>query len=269
MTEGSTTTLTEAADRYLKTLADDERLASRSEVHRFVRWCGADRTCDRLRGQEVANYAETLSGGVTDPTRRAEVARAFLAFAKKAGYTSTNLGTHLRLRKKAGSRVAVRKKKEEAKQVRLTEEDRVARAAELESLKAQRPLIQRDMKRAMEDKDFRENAPLDAVRQQKAFNEGRIQELEALLEQAVIVDGSAKGDGQTVTVGSTVDLRNLASGAETRYTLVWPGQVDANQGRIPVQSPVGQARRLRGAGLEGELASTAGTPRVGHPGIEA
>ena len=256
MTEGSTTTLTEAADRYLKTLADDERLASRSEVHRFVRWCGADRTCDRLRGQEVANYAETLSGGVTDPTRRAEVARAFLAFAKKAGYTSTNLGTHLRLRKKAGSRVAVRKKKEEAKR-------------ELESLKAQRPLIQRDMKRAMEDKDFRENAPLDAVRQQKAFNEGRIQELEALLEQAVIVDGSAKGDGQTVTVGSTVELRNLASGGETRYTLVWPGQVDAKQGRISVESPVGQALLKHRAGDEVEVDAPSGTLRFRIERIEA
>ncbi|MCH7511238.1 MAG: GreA/GreB family elongation factor [Chloroflexi bacterium] len=269
MTEGSTTTLTEAADRYLKTLADDERLASRSEVHRFVRWCGADRTCDRLRGQEVANYAETLSGGVTDPTRRAEVARAFLAFAKKAGYTSTNLGTHLRLRKKAGSRVAVRKKKEEAKQVRLTEEDRVARAAELESLKAQRPLIQRDMKRAMEDKDFRENAPLDAVRQQKAFNEGRIQELEALLEQAVIVDGSVKGDGKIVTVGSTVELRNLASGGETRYTLVWPGQVDAKQGRISIESPVGQALLKHRAGDEVEVNAPSGTLRFRIERIEA
>lgn len=267
MTEGSTTTLTEAADRYVETLADDQRLATRSEVQRFVRWCGADRTCDTLRGQEVANYAETLSGGVTDPTRRAEIARAFLAFAKKAGYTSTNLGTHLRLRKRAGSRVAVRKKA--AKEVRLTEEDRAARAAELESLKAQRPVILRDMKRAMEDKDFRENAPLDAVRQQKAFNEGRITELETLLDQAVTIETASAGDGETVTVGSTVALRNLASGGETRYTLVWPGQVDAKQGRISVESPVGQALLKHRAGDEVQVDAPSGTLRFRIERIEA
>ncbi len=267
MPEGSTTTLTEAAESYLETLADDERLASRTEVQRFVRWCGADRTCDKLRGQEVANYAETLSGSVTDATRRAEIARAFLAFAKKAGYTSTNLGTHLRLRKKAGSRVAVRK--EAAKQVRLTEEERGARAAELESLKAQRPVILKDMKRAMEDKDFRENAPLDAVRQQKAFNEGRIQELETLLDQAVMIEAVVKGDGEIVTVGSTVELRNLASGGETRYTLVWPGQVDAKQGRISVESPVGQALLKHRAGDEIQVSAPSGTLRFRIERIEA
>ena len=267
MTEGSTTTLAEAAESYLKTLADDERLASRTEVQRFVRWSGADRTCDKLRGQEVANYAETLSGGVTDPTRRAEIARAFLAFANKAGYTSTNLGTHLRVRKKRGSRVAVHK--EEVKEVRLTEEERAARSAELESLKAQRPLILKDMKRAMEDKDFRENAPLDAVRQQKAFNEGRIQELEALLDQAVMIEATVKGDGKVVTVGSTVELRNLASGGETRYTLVWPGQVDAKQGRISVESPVGQALLKHRAGDEIQVKAPSGTLRFRIERIEA
>ncbi len=257
MAEDASTTLTEAARRYLETLSDKERIASQAEVQRFVRWCGADRACGRLHGQEVANYAETLTGGITDAALRAEVARAFLAFAKKAGYTSTNLGSHLRLRKTAGGRSAVRRAA--PKEVQLSESERAARAAELESLKAQRPMILTDLRRAMEDKDFRENAPLDAVRQQQAHVEGRIKELEALLDQAVTVPSSAAQAGDTVAVGRTVLLHNLRSGGTTSYTLVWPGEVDAARGRISVESPVGRALLAHRVGDEVDVVAPSGT----------
>ena len=258
MSESTGTTLTEAARRYLETLPDEERTASRAEVQRFARWCGADRTCDRLRGHEVANYAETLTGSVTDASRRAEVVRAFLAFAKKAGYTSSNLGSHLRLRKTAaptGPAGAA------PKQVRLSEEQRVALESELQSLKAQRPRLLQDLQRAMADKDFRENAPLDAVRQQQAHMEGRIREMEAVLEQAVTVQSEPASSGDTVGIGSKVRLRNLRSGGETSYTLVWPSDVNAAQGRISIESPVGRALHKRRAGDEVEVAAPSGTLR--------
>src|SRR3990172_2448034 len=101
MPEGAAT-LMDAARHYLASLSDKERIASQAEVERFVRWCGADRSCDQLRGQDVANYAETLTGTVTDATRRADAVRQFLAYAKKAGFTATNLGTPPRLAKDRG-----------------------------------------------------------------------------------------------------------------------------------------------------------------------
>jgi len=185
--------------------------------------------------------------------------RRFLAFAKKAGYTPTNLATHLRLRKTAAARPSARGPA--PKEVVLSEEQKRALTAELESLKAQRPKIVDDLQRAMADKDFRENAPLDAARQQQGFIEGRIRRLESTLEHAVVLEEGATGADDVVEIGSTVHLRNLASGAETTYTLVRPGEVNAAQGRISFESPVGRALLQRRAGDEVEVAVPSGTLR--------
>ena len=259
-------TLMEAVRRYLATLSDDERIASQAEVERFVRWCGADRPIEQVRGQEVANYAETITGTVTDAGQRAEAVRALLAYAKKAGLTGTNLGTHLRLRKTTAARPAARGA---LKEVEMSEEQRAALAAELESLKAQRPKIVGDLQRAMSDKDFRENAPLDAARQQQSYIEGRIRKLEHTLDRAVVVVAGVAPAGETVDIGSTVVLRNLSSGAETTYTLVRPGEINAAQGRISFESPVGRALLQRRPGDEVEVAVPSGTLRFRIERVEA
>jgi transcription elongation factor GreA len=260
MTEAAAPTLADAARQYLESLAADERDARRTEVQRFIRWCGPDRTLASLRGQDVANYAETLTGGVADPTIRAETVRAMFAFARKAGLTPTNLGTHLRLRKTgAAKRAAPRARRE----VHLSQQEHEALVAELESLKAQRPKLLEDIRRAMADKDFRENAPLDAAREQQAYIEGRIRSLELTLDHAVIDEGGgAPPTGDGVRVGSTVVVRNLRSGAETTYTLVQPADVDAARGRISVESPVGKALHQRQAGEEVEVAAPSGALRL-------
>lgn len=260
MPESATTTLTDAARRYLETLADEERLAAQTEVQRFVRWCGADRRLDQLRGQDVANYGDTLTGSVTDASRRAETVKNLLAFAKKAGLTSSNLGSHLRLRKTGGGKAVASRA---PKPVEMTETEKEAMEKEVGELKAQRPRIRADISRAMSDKDFRENAPLDAARQQQAYIEGRIQRIEAKLHYAVIIE-AGQGSGQaggSVGIGSTVVLRNLQSNAEITYTVVRPSEADAAKGRISVESPVGQALLDGDAGQEVEVAVPSGRLR--------
>lgn len=259
MPDDAQITLMDAARRYLAALPDGERIASQAEVERFVRWCGADRTCDQLRGQEVANYAETITGTVTDASHRAEAVRGFLAFAKKAGHTSTNLATHLRLRKTSAARPA---RGPARKEVEMSEDERAALTAELDGLKARRPRIVSDIQRAMADKDFRENAPLDAARQQQAYVEGRIRELESILDRAVPVKDTAPPSSEVVEIGSTVVVRNLGSGVEVTYTLVRPGEVSPAQGRISFESPVGRALLQRRPGDEVEVAAPAGTLRL-------
>lgn len=258
-------TLHAAARRYLDTLPDGERRQSQAELQRFVRWCGADRTIDQLRGPEVARYAETLTGSVSDAPQRAEAVRRFLAFAKKAGYTPKNLGAHLRLKKTAAG---APKSAPAPARVELTSQEKEALEAELDALKAQRPKILADIQRAMADKDFRENAPLDAARQQQAYIEGRIRELEATLHRAVVVETDAPASNDAVAIGSTVVLRNLQSGAETTYTLVRPGEVDASQGRISFESPVGKALLQRRVGDEVEVVVPSGTRRFRIEQIE-
>lgn len=250
--------LMEASRRFLATLPDDDRIATQAEVERFVRWCGADRMSGQLSAHEVATYADTLVGGVADPTRRAEVVKRFLSFAKKAGLTSSNLGPHLRLKRGAPSKKVVRPAQ---KQIELSLDQRAAMEIELASLKAQRPRIIQDIARARADKDFRENAPLDAARQQQGYVEGRIRELEATLDQAIDVQEGGPRSGDEVEIGSRVVLRNLASEAETVYTLVRPGEINASQGRISYESPVGKALLRHRAGDEVEVSVPSGTLR--------
>jgi transcription elongation factor GreA len=266
MADGTQASLMDAARQYLASLGDDDRMADQAEVERFVRWCGADRPCAQLRGQDVANYAETLTGTVTDASRRADAVKSFLAYAKKAGFMPANMGAHLRLRKGTAATAA---RGPAPKQVEMTEQQRVALTAEVESLKALRPQIVEDIQRARADKDFRENAPLDAARDQQGRVEGRIRQLQAMLDQAVIVDESRPTSGEAVDIGNTVVLRNLQSGVETRYTLVRPGEVNAAQGRISYESPVGQALLSRRAGEEVDVTVPSGTLRFRIERVEA
>jgi transcription elongation factor GreA len=248
--------LSQAAALFLAALAPKVRQESQAEVYRFVRWYGADRLVGELRGHDVALYAESLGPATADVVRRAEALRSFLAFAKKEGLTTTNLATHLRLRKspqgaKGGAVTA-------ATPSFLTAEGHASLSVELESLKAQRPDIAEELRRAMMDKDFRENAPLDAARERQAHVEGRIRQLETILKHAEVLGGEA-APGAKTHLGSTVILRDLASGSAMRYMLVSPSEVNPAEGKISIASPVGKALLDRTVGEEVEISVPAGS----------
>jgi transcription elongation factor GreA len=119
---------------------------------------------------------------------------------------------------------------------------------ELEDLKGRRPEIAEQLRAAMADKDFRENAPLDAARDAQAHLEARIRAIEDQLRHAVIIDPDQKGG--RANVGSTVRVMNLKVGREQTFHLVSPNEVDPSNGKISVESPVGQAVINHGVGDE-------------------
>ena len=112
----------------------------------------------------------------------------------------------------------------------------------------------------MADKDFRENAPLDAARDEQAHLEARIREIEDQLRRAVIIDEESKGG--LADVGSTVTIRNLESESEQTFQLVSPAEVDAASGKISTESPFGAAVINRGPGDEVTVETPAGLIRV-------
>ena len=267
MVKSTSITLTDASRHYLEGLTDGERLADQAEMQRFVRWYGGDRSCSRLHGHEVANYAETLTRSVTDAGGRADTVRKFLAFALKAGYTSTNLGTHLRLRKMSSR--SPKRPPVPVQEFQMSEAQKLALEDELAALKSQRPGILEDLQRAMSDKDFKENAPLDAARDRQGYVEGKIRELEAKLTQAVIVQDEGAISADIAGIGSTVHVLNLGSGAESSYTLVRPNDAEAATGRISFESPVGRALFEHKVGDEIEVAAPSGTLRFRIERLEA
>jgi transcription elongation factor GreA len=262
----ATPKLTEAASRYLATLPSQQRQESQPEVYRFVHWYGTERRTDELRGHDVSAYAEALGATAVDSSQRLEILRGFFAFVRKQGFTPTNLATHLRLRKTAvpavSGGVGVR-------EVHLTRDGHASLLAELENLRAQRPGVAEELRRAMADKDFRENAPLDAAREHQAYLEARIREIEATLKHAVIVGRAPPESNARIGVGSTVLLRNLKSGAEVRYILVSPSEVNPAEGKISFASPVGKALMERSAGEEVDVKAPAGTLRFRIESVEA
>ena len=252
----STVSLLEAATRYAASLDGKVRATAQAEVNRFVRWYGANRLTEELRGHDVSLYGEELGAATEDAKRRADQVRAFLSFLKKQGMTTASLAPHLRLKKNTRTAVASFR---EHREVELTADGHRALSEEVEALKAQRPQVREEIRRAMLDKDFRENAPLDAAKDKQAHLEARIREIEAALKHAVIVEKT--GGGSKVHIGSTVEVTNLTSGAAQRFTVVGENEGNAAAGKISVASPIGRALLERSPGEEVEVSVPAGRLR--------
>ena len=127
---------------------------------------------------------------------------------------------------------------------------------EVAELKAERPVIAELLRTAMADKDFRENAPLDAARDAQAHLEARIRQIEDQLRHAVIIDADQKGG--RANVGSTIRVLNLKSDREQVYHLVSPNEVNPAEGKISIESPVGMAVMNHSAGDEVQVHAPAG-----------
>jgi len=112
---------------------------------------------------------------------------------------------------------------------------------ELQYLKIEkREKIKNDIAVARSFGDLSENAEYDEARNEQAKNEARIKELEALVENAVILDESTI-DTHVVSLGSTVKVLNLNVNAEITYDLVGSNEANPMEGKISDQSPIGAA----------------------------
>ena len=242
----------------LKTAAARE--AAQPEILKFVRWAGPDKELAIMRAHEVAQYAENFPPTVSDAAKRADFVRAFLKWAKDRGVTTENLGIHLRVRK--ASKSSANAQTIEDPPIYLTQEGHDALVEEAEQLKARRPRIQQDLARAMADKDFRENAPLDAARNEQAHLEARIREIDQTLRRAVVLEHGSHDAGDASRIGDTVTIRDLRTGQEKSFMLVNTDEMRAGQGKISIASPVGKAVYQRRAGEEVEVEAPSGTFRV-------
>ena len=98
---------------------------------------------------------------------------------------------------------------------------------------------------AMEGGELIEDAEYEAAKNEQAFVEGRIQELEILLGNARVIDETEKTD--TVNVGSTVMIQEGDNPVEV-YTIVGPAEASPRDGRISNKSPLGRAMMEKRAG---------------------
>ena len=96
---------------------------------------------------------------------------------------------------------------------------------------------------AREHGDLSENAEYHAAKEQQSHNEGRILELEDMLNRAEIIDISSLS-GDSVKFGATVSLVDENTDEEMTYQIVGDYEANVEEGRISISSPI--ARGLIG-----------------------
>jgi len=136
---------------------------------------------------------------------------------------------------------------------------------ELEVLKAtERPEVIDRIAKARDLGDLSENAEYHDAREKQSFIEGRIQELEAIIKNAIVIK-SKKSD--TVQIGSTVHA-SCDNGTKVKYQIVGQSEADPAEGRISHESPLGKAFLGKGIGHEFELKIPAGVLKCQIDNIE-
>ena len=109
---------------------------------------------------------------------------------------------------------------------------------ELEDRKTRlRQEIAQAIKEAKEQGDLSENAEFDAAKEAQSFNEGRIEELKVLIDDAVLISHTNGND--FVAVGSTLKVE--ADGRNYTYSIVGAVEADPVAGYISNESPLGKA----------------------------
>jgi transcription elongation factor GreA len=125
-----------------------------------------------------------------------------------------------------------------AQQTYLTPEGAAKLRAELAELTGpRREELSKRLRAAIQMGDLSENADYHKAKEDQAFLEGRIQEIEAVLRTAVIVE---KTHSDVVTVGSHVTVQEEDFDPETYY-LVGAKEADPRHGKISNESPIGNA----------------------------
>lgn len=113
---------------------------------------------------------------------------------------------------------------------------------ELKRLKTEdRPRIIQAISDAREHGDLKENAEYHAAREQQGFCEGRIQEIEAKLSNAQIIDVTKVPNQGKIIFGATVTLYNTTTEKEVTYRIVGDDEADIKQNLISVNSPISRA----------------------------
>lgn len=121
----------------------------------------------------------------------------------------------------------------------LTPEGEEKLKAELEELKGpRREELSARLRSAIQMGDLSENADYHKAKEDQGFLEGRIQEIDAILRNSVIIE-KTKSTG-VISIGSQVTIQEDGFDPE-EYHLVGPTEADPRKGRISYESPIGRA----------------------------
>ncbi len=128
----------------------------------------------------------------------------------------------------------------------LSKEKKAEFEAELLHLKTViRPAISERIQTARALGDLSENAEYQTSRNEQGKNEGRIQQLEAILKNSKLIERSGS---DVVEFGATVVVHKIADNTEKTFIIVDDAEADIAQGKITPHSPIGMEMMGKSAG---------------------
>jgi transcription elongation factor GreA len=127
--------------------------------------------------------------------------------------------------------------------------------------KVKRQEVANRLHEAMEGGELIENAEYEAAKNEQAFVEGRIQELDALLASAKIIDDNGKKKSDGVQLGSKVTIKEGNFDPET-FIIVGAAEANPREGKISNESPIGKAILGHKAGESVRVETPGGTYTV-------
>jgi transcription elongation factor GreA len=144
----------------------------------------------------------------------------------------------------------------------LTKEGYQKLQDELDHLRtAKRMEVAARLHEAMEGGELIENAEYEAAKNEQAFVEGRIQELEVLLATAHVIEENGKKKSDIISIGSKVTIKEGNFEAET-FTIVGVAEANPREGKISNESPIGKAILNHKVGDVVKVETPAGTYNV-------
>jgi transcription elongation factor GreA len=237
---------------------------AREAVTRFLWHFGPSTPISELSPKTMESFQETIGKNTMDLAARLQPVKEFLRYCWKQEYTLTvdgegqaraqNLGNFLRIKRAVTvAKDDSRFQHEQAQTFEMTADGLQHLKQELQQLNAEMPEAVQAVAAAREDKDIRENAPLEAAREYQERLKSRIDELEYQIAHAVVREERATGRaklGSRVSVVE-VDDRGGLLGEAREYTLVGTTEANAAARRISVESPLG--RGLLDQSAEGQI----------------
>src|SRR3989344_1617807 len=132
---------------------------------------------------------------------------------------------------------------------------------ELDYLKTvRRQEVAQRLKEAISYGDLSENSEYEEAKNEQAFVEGRILELEVKVKNAKIISEKTEGHWKEVTIGSTITVENKTEHGEPEsYTIVGSTEADPLEHRISNESPIGRSLLGRKRGDVVTVATPSGT----------
>ena len=102
-----------------------------------------------------------------------------------------------------------------------------------------RPALAERLHKAIQQGDLSENADYISAKEEQGFLEGRIQQVEVMLRNAVIIE--VHGSGEEVVLGRRVTVVEEDEDEEETFRIVGPAEANPLKGRVSYESPLGQA----------------------------